>query len=449
MTSRHQLLRISALGALAFTAVVTSACDDGIAPPGPKASVSLDFCADDTPVWFAIQNEQDAWREISADAAGTFTFDATPRVSIAYVVSDDSDHSTEIFNVAREELDRVSGEMCISNFGTKSLNGSVTGLTGQQVVRITMGSATAGASANTPGFILASLPDGQLDLVATRSASAGTQPPDRVIVRRNLNLTNGATIPALDFGAAESQPFASATVMFANRGTDPVSVITYFLSATGTEHQLMQFTNVNADGSVFVSVPEALRGPADLHALDVFAAVSSGDRRVRHFYRNPSNRTLTLGPPLSAPGLSTVATTPYRRLRLSIASQPEYPSAMEANFAQLVDGVFRSVTILTSADFLGGRPTTWVLEIPDLSSAGYESQWGIPSSGTIGGQLSAGARGFDADVGLWIAGAPSDGDVITSASRSASEFVALSSGVTQREYRPSALRRLAGVPGSR
>jgi hypothetical protein len=51
-------MRLSMMPVLALSAVALGACDDGITGPGPKASISLDFCENITPVWLAIQNEQ-------------------------------------------------------------------------------------------------------------------------------------------------------------------------------------------------------------------------------------------------------------------------------------------------------------------------------------------------------------------------------------------------------
>jgi hypothetical protein len=413
-------MRLSLVAALALSAVVVSACADGITGPGPKAPVSLDFCEGTTPIWFAIQNETEEWEEISGDAAGTFTFDATPQVSIALVVDDGFDFSTEVFNVTRDELDPLSGVTCAEGTGTKSLSGAVAGLTGQQVGRLSMALETDGVNTGNTSYSFAGLPTGPLDLVATRFATAGTQPPDRIIVRRNLDLQNGTNMPVLDFGSTEAQPLTTATVTFGNRGSDFVDVTTEYLSANGTVHQLMHFSSVDAGASAFVSVPEAMRGADDLHLMSAFASAAAGTREVSRFYRNPGNVTLTFGPMLGAATTSYLS-GPYVRPRLTVASQAEYASAMEAFFGQLSGASFRTVTIFTSSAFLGARPLNWELEMPDLSAAGYESVWAFPTSA----QVNSNAHGFDGDVSVILGAAPSDGDVIRSSIRASSDVVAL------------------------
>ena len=418
-------MRTSIISTLALAAVVASACDGTTEPTiGPKESVLLDFCASEQPVWLAVQNQGEEWEQVSSSSFNSFSFAATPKVSIAFVTTDGFDRSTTILNVDRDELEGISGELCTESVGTKSVSGTVSGLTGAQVARISMALASDGASSGNTSYSLTELPDGPLDLVATRAATSTTQPPDRVIVRHNLDLADGATIPVLNFGAAEAVALASSTLTFANRGTDPVDVSVVYFSANGTEHQLMQFTGATGGtGSVFVSVPDALRVAGDLHAVAAFASSAAGLREVTQFYTAPGDKTATFGPILNAPIKSVVTTTPYLRPRLTVASQSEYPVAMEAFWSQLSGGSFRTLRIITTAAFLGGRPGTWTLELPDFSEIGYLSSWAFPNSTN----LSANARGYDGDASVILGAAPTAGVTIKSSIRAAADAVALAS----------------------
>ena len=410
--------------ALALAALVATACDDSTGPkPGDdtKSDISLDFCTGSVPAWLAVQNEGGSWTQVTGNSSGTFTFEATSKVSIAFVTTHAGDHSTDILNVARAELEGISGKACKEGSGTKSLSGTVAGLTGQQVVRISMADVVAGTSVGNPNYTLAGIPDGAHDLVATRRATSGTQPPDRIIVRRGLNLQSGSTIPAIDFATTEALPLPIATVTLANRGNDFVDLETNFLSSDGAEHQLMNITSTNASAITYVSVPASMRGPNDLHRITTFASGAAGTREVSQFYREPTDRTLTLGPGLSALTMSIASSTPYIRPRLTVPSQAEYPAAMEAFFSQLSGSTFRTVRIFTTAGFLGSPPTTWTLEMPDLSGAGYQSTWAFPNTALI----NANARGFDGSVATILGGDPADGQTIRSAIRATSVIVAL------------------------
>ena len=406
---------------MALAVAAVSACDDGTTAPRPKTNLSVDFCAGDIPAWFAVQNEGEGWQQVSGNSSGTFTFEAASKVSIAFVTVNGSSYSTDVLNLTRDELQDISGKACQEVSGSKSVGGTVAGITGQQVVRLSMAHAVAGATASNTSYNFTGLPDGPLDLVATRRATSSTEPPDRIIVRRNLNLQSGATIPVVDFATTEAQPLSTATVTVANRGSDFVDLGTQFLSATGTEHQLMQLTSSDASAFTFVSVPTALRGPNDLHLLTAIASAASGTREVSQYYGSPSDRTLTFGPTLSAPSMSIASMTPYVRPRLTVVSQAEYGTAMEAFFSQLSGASFRTVRIFTSAAFLGGRPSSWTLDMPDLSAAGYQNTWAFPNTAL----LNANARGFDASTTAILGGAPADGLTIKSAIRGTTTIVAL------------------------
>jgi hypothetical protein len=417
-------MRIPRMPALVLAALAASACDNSTGPkPGDntKSDVSLDFCAGSAPAWLAVQNEGENWTQVTGNSSGTFTFQGTSKLSIAFVTTHAGDHSTEILNVTRAELEGISGKACKEGSGTKSLTGTVAGLTGQQVVRISMVDAVAGASPGNPHYTLAAIPDGAHDLVVTRRATSSTQPPDRIIVRRGLNLQSGATIPALDFATTEALPLPTATATLANRGTDFVDLETDFLTSDGAEHQLMHFTSTNASAFTYVSVPVSMRGATDLHRITTFASSATGTREVSQFYREPSDRTLTFGPDLSNLTMSIASSTPYVRPRLSVPSQAEYPTAMEAFFGQLSGSTFRTVRIFTTAAFLGGRPATWTLDMPDLSAAGYQSTWAFPNTALI----NANARGFDGSVPIILGADPVDGQTIKSAIRATSTIVAL------------------------
>jgi hypothetical protein len=392
-----------------FAAIMAAACDDATGP-GSTETVSLDFCLAELPAWLAIQNEGSGWQQVLGGADGNFTFEATERVSIAYVRAFNLEYSTQVLNVTRDELQGISGRTCPELFGTKSLTGTVAGLTGQQVVRLSMATRVDATSTGNTSFSFDALPAGPLDLVATRFTTSTTQPADRVIVRRDLDLQSGAQIPVLDFSSSEAQTLSTNTVAFGNRGSDGVLVRTDYLSANGTQHQLMQFTGVSGLGSVFVSIPPGLRGPNDLHLLTTVASGATGTREVSQYYRNPTDRTFTYGPILETPVLSVIATTPYVRPRLVLESQPEYGSAADAFFGQLNAGIFRSLRIFTSAAFLGGRPATWQFEMPELA-VGFQTEWGF----VTGAEINGNAQGVEANVRLLLGGAPSDGDMVRSA----------------------------------
>ena len=373
------------------------------------ASVTLDFCGG-APIWLAVRNVGEEWREVTPAAPGVYTFDATAWLSVAFV-RPISASFTDIYNVTRDELETLAPALCSAPFGTKSISGSVAGVAAGEWMELSMADRFAFADPNRPSFNVVGLGDAPIDLVATRRHSAGT--PDRVIVRRALNLPSGTTIPTLDFASAEARPLTAHTVTIANRGSDPLSMSSTFISANGTSHSLGS-VNIAAGASTAatVAVPATLQVAGDLHRLYSHVSGDGIARDVTVLAVNPVGKTLTLGPPGNVPTISATP-TPYLRPNFRIVSQAEYPSAMEVHFFQHVGCATRAHTIITSAGFLGGRPSTWEIELPDMTQAGYQTIW-APEGTSFAWQT----RALNGDSRLIFRGSARDGDVLRQAFRS-------------------------------
>jgi hypothetical protein len=135
-----------------------------------------------------------------------------------------------------------------------------------------------------------------------------------------------------------------------------------------------------------------------------------------------TDRTITLGPPLAVPAVTSVATTPYLRPRAQLASQSAYNAAASVQF----DQNDQRVEVVASAAWFGGLPASWALEVPDLAAAGYDPAWGLRSGTPLNWGMEAltgnflvfaGATLID---GAQIVGAATGGTLsATSASRRA------------------------------
>src|SRR5213594_2517372 len=146
-------------------AMLLGACETTTAP-GPKTAVSLDFCSAVVPNWFAIRNDGEDWQVLTPNADGTFNFDATDKLSIAFVrfrgldVHSPSEITTQIFNITTDELAPISGVSCDVTPGANQLSGTVAGLTGQQVARLSMAGNLALAQVNQPSYSFTGVPSG-------------------------------------------------------------------------------------------------------------------------------------------------------------------------------------------------------------------------------------------------------------------------------------------------
>jgi hypothetical protein len=270
---------------------------------------------------------------------------------------------------------------------SKSVNGSVAGVPNGQFAFITLGpfSRTVNPSSSA-SFNFSPLPDQPLDLVAQREALvAGEVVPDRVIVRRAQNFPHNATMPVLNFGAAEAQPVATNTATISGiTAGDNVALSLSFTTHGGTFHRILSPVAATNGNRAIFGVPIALTESDDVHALVLSASPDGGVtlRGSSLHYRNPADKNLALGPPLSTPTVTAVATTPSLRFRADLPAQTQYGSFAYASFTQApppsTGFVAPNVVWVVVTAGYAGLPTTWALEIPDLSGIS-----GFPAAATL------------------------------------------------------------------
>lgn len=208
-------------------------------------------------------------------------------------------------------------------FGDRQLNGTVSGLetNDYSIISASVGSTTAGF-----GFLdwsITDLPSAATDLVATRIPGVPNGTADRVIVRRGVMPSLGtAPIATLNFAGSEAIAPQSATLTLAGGGTDFIDISNSFVTANGTFHE-MSYAGSTESSFSFLSVPASLRIDTDIHELMVSASNDGGWREIADYFKSPSNKTLTFGPMVGAPTISTVASSPVKRMKALIASQAE------------------------------------------------------------------------------------------------------------------------------
>src|SRR6185503_18260258 len=198
--------------ALPLLALALAGCSDS-GTGSDLSDLVLDFCSGaDTPVFIGLQNEGQAWTRLLPDAQGTITFRASNKIGLAFVYQTGaSSYFTDVLYVTRDEIEPLANAACPEVVGSKLLNGSVAAVSGAATADITMANSYVQVTPPPSTFSLSELPSGPQDLIASRSDFVlGVYAPNRVIVRRSVNLTSGATIPALDFAATEAlSPTAS------------------------------------------------------------------------------------------------------------------------------------------------------------------------------------------------------------------------------------------------
>jgi len=381
-----------------------------VIPPASTTSLSLPFCSNNLPLWFAYQNEGFPWQRVTPTGS-SFTFAATPRVAIAYMFQGSIEFQANVFFATRVDLLGLSDRDCD---GTKNLTGTVSGLTAGQSALVVMG-ANAGIT-TTANYSILGVPARPLDLVATRGTRSpeGFLTPDRMIVRRSQDLTG--TIPVLDFTDPES--FAPVTSTLTVSGFTTGFGLEYqnnFWSATST-YGTVQSGAVPGGSTSFASAPADKVLAGDVHELLVDAFQSNGQvGHAAYFYFGaPGNRSETLGPLLPTPTVTSLSASPYARVRGEMASQSEYGSAGLFFLEQGVTGSRRFLLMVGTVGYYGTRPATWDLVVPDFTSvAGFTTSWMMAS-----GPLVVSVQAFDGRGDILFGGLPVAGDVVKLAYRS-------------------------------
>ena len=289
-----------------------------------------------------------------------------------------------IFYGTQAELNSQGTSQCLAGAG-KTVNGTVANVAPTQTADISLGDAFTSVTGGTTNFSLTGVPDGALDLVASRGEFNTTTfqtTVDKLIIRRGINAANNTTLPVLDFNATEAFAPAEANVTVGNLGTDiPIVSTSYFTASGTTGASIFSGFQTGTGPYKYYGVPTARQITGDLHFAFVLATPQSqtaDNARFRGlFFKDPTDRTVTLGAVLPAQTVSVAATTPYVRLRATGSVTADYNKYVEVIYAQGSATVARSVSIGASAGYLSDA-TTYDFTIPEFSGvAGWDNNWGL------------------------------------------------------------------------
>jgi len=360
--------------------------------PGGSGNIALSYANCDpseVPVWFAAQNGTGAWTRIAAGANNTFTFSVGATGGIATVQQAGTGFFTGVFYGSQADLMALAlGSQCrgvTASTGTTHLTGTVTGAggaAGHSLIAVG-GASTLHPNIQGTGFTLDGAPSGRRDLVA---AAYGNDANDitsisRIIFRRNVTYTSA--IPQLVFFGTEDFIPVSGRVGTNNTGADQVMAQAAVVTANGASVPFVTTTAGRPDRVPYVGLPDSVLAPADVHVLTITATPAGGSSsRLAVLFRHSVSfdvDTVTFGPALNQPTVTGIAASPYLRLRAQLASQPTYNAGAQARYAQSGN----SVSVVQTAGYANGAPANWVIDIPDLTSAGYDATWGLKSGTSL------------------------------------------------------------------
>ncbi len=354
---------------------------------GGGGAIAWQFCdATRMPLWLAYRNgTSGGWTRVTP-SGNTFSFSFSGSVGSVAMVMNQTGGGFQgtIYNYTASEMGGVATSECTSNpGGAKTLSATFAGLTtnASQAQSGTVSVAGGSGTATTSGtaFQITNVQNRLADLFAyrlTTNLTAFSIAIDRVVLRRNVNYGEGATVPVIDFASvSESFAPATATVTTANAGSDAVTVAALFQTANGSGGTLSNF----AGGSTILGVPSSKTLPGDFHLQ--YAGATSADmssvRAVIQYNRDIANRSFTLGPVLTT-NVTVPGTTPYARLKMAGPWPVEYGDAGGSSMTQGSGTATRAWTIAGSRGFYGAGASQYEFELFDFSGvAGFLNTWGL------------------------------------------------------------------------
>jgi len=290
------------------------------------------------------------------------------------------------------------------------VSGTVVGLGATDIGSVSLGSATASLNGATgSAFTLNNVPNGNLDLLATRTnftinGSTFTYTLADIIIRRNQNFAAGATIAPLDLSATSTEAFApvSKNLTIANLNGDLAITTLSYITANGSLASLTTDLNTSSQATrPFFTLPDSKRVAGDYHYLTVIAAPTfttapTMERFAGRTFFASADQTITIGPVPNAPTITTVSNVAPVRLDAAITIQPEYGKYFFSTWQQ-VGANPRSVQVAATAGYVGGASTVH-LGVPDLSATGYTASWGLQPG--VLTSWTAAAAGWSAAGGI-------------------------------------------------
>jgi hypothetical protein len=277
--------------------------------------------------------------------------------------------------------------------------GTVAGLDTNEFAIIRAGSEAQALGFPNIEFELHVLPLGPQDILATQVSPRG--PIDTIpkfILRRGVDLPDGATLPVLDFASAEA--FAPAVANISLEGVGDGAAISTRLVTSSFNSTFGVVTGQDL-GTVrpYFAIPEAQLLPGDLQVLNASShgATPNSARSASRVFRAVQDYAIALGADVVAPTFTTVATTPTLRLRAQFVNQTEYGRLTSVTFQE--DGTnTRLVTVSMTQDYALQSGGVYDLVVPELTGvAGFQPAWALSptnslrwSASRVGGTMGLG-----------------------------------------------------------
>lgn len=388
--------------------LLLAACDGST---GPRTrNITLHLCDDSQ--WIAWQNEGGSWTRLG-EGSGVYVFAATERLAVARLQLPPGSSSSALF------VDYLTADQVAPKLGCPqrsdlpgTIGGDVAGLTPFHWGYISFNGVLSHAPTGSTSWSLQAQPVPATLFAARFDSGNASVRANRMIIRRDRSYVAGTVVPLLDFESAEAFDPQVNTVSY----TGGPSYVTVWYITRGRHHLLSAYPlGAFGEGELLRtapmhSVPAGRLAPGDLHAL-----LMAPDNRVGEFYvREGSDRSLALGAQLTTPTFSTVATVPYRIVRMNVPSQPDYPESISVDMYQFRSTRTTRIMLSATREYFGDTPAVWSLTIPEIgASAGFpmtaafddgEIHWNVTASNRRLGHGPATAQDGDRIISARVSG---------------------------------------------
>lgn len=396
--------------------VAVAACSDAtnpIVPPPPSFTARVAYCAGNEPDWVAFQDGAGAWTQALPEAsngrvlfAHTFLAD---RGAIATAFEGGGMTALQVLYGLPEELG-IPGDtnprFCVPA-GQKTLQGSVSGLGASDFAVVSDGFTAQHLVTLNGDFPLDAIVPGARDFLATRAhRTNGIDSLTSIILRRGIDVPNGATLPVFDFASVEAFEPAHAQMSLTGDGITGAAIGTRLIT-TALEASIEPITGQLVGTTLpYTAVPESRLLAGDLQALSAqtHGVQPSSIMATNIFFRAPVDRTVNMGRELVAPTFMTAATAPTLRMRAFFEAQDEYDREAFVSYQQ---GANKTVGVSMTAAYAALKGA-YDLEIPELSgTANFNQAWALNGAT----QLRWTAVRIGGTLGLGLNAVPFDGAV--------------------------------------
>ncbi len=394
---------------IAFGIEQTASLNVAVATPAGQVRLDYSQCTAATkPIWVGYQDGTNAFVRTTG-TADVYQFNiAAAKGAFAVVTQNGAQFSTVVQYFSQSEIAGLAAT-CTAIATTKTINGTLNGVTGGFTASVSMGGGAATAVGPATTYQLTGVTNGSHDLVAyNRNVATPGAALDRLIIRRALNIADGGSMPLLDFTGGDVMLPTTVTINVngATAGNTVTQNQAYLTGTSCTPHAL--YTKTGTTNSIFVyGVPVANQLASDFYSLGVTEQLSStSSRNITTSFHTLANGSVTM-PAAINPTVSIIASA-QNNFRL-IQSVFTLPSDYLAATLTYTDTPGNSYTIFQSSGYIAGAGTV-TLAATDLGSVtGYLPSWGPAKTsatnfisktlgGTFGSACTEGATSKTATV---------------------------------------------------